>query len=128
MIPPRFIRLRDAPEYLGMDRSVFNLTVRPTLTEVTIGRQGVAFDRLDLDAWADEYMRRNGRAGKGGSQKWRDEARPQESQPIVPFRSERQGSSRCTTTTRRMALYTWLPSATSERLDTVSIRHASMHG
>src|SRR5262249_48383957 len=83
VIPPRFIRLRDAPAYLGMDRSLFNLTVRPTLTEVTIGRQGVAFDRLDLDAWADEYMRRNGRAGKGASQKWRDEARPQESQPIV---------------------------------------------
>ncbi len=65
---PRLIRFRDAPAYLGMDRNRFNLEVRPYLTEIPIGEQGVAFDRLDLDAWADEYKARNGRPGqpKGG--------------------------------------------------------------
>lgn len=58
---PRFIRLRDAPSYLGMDRNFFNSEVRPSLTEVPIGKQGVAFDRLDLDAWADHHKQRNGR-------------------------------------------------------------------
>ncbi len=60
---PRLIRLRDAPYYLGMDRNRFNAEVRPSLTEIPIGKQGVAFDRLDLDAWADDYKRRNGRPG-----------------------------------------------------------------
>ncbi len=65
---PRLIRFRDAPAYLGMDRNRFNREVRPYLTEIPIGEQGVAFDRLDLDTWADEYKSRNGRPGqsKGG--------------------------------------------------------------
>ncbi len=65
---PRLIRLRDAPFYLGMDRNRFNEEVRPRLTEIPIGTQGIAFDRLDLDAWADDYKSRNGRPGqpKGG--------------------------------------------------------------
>jgi len=50
-IQPRLIRLRDAPAYLGMDRNRFNHDVRPALLEIRIGRQGVAFDRLELDAW-----------------------------------------------------------------------------
>ncbi len=60
---PRLIRLRDAPYYLGMDRNRFNAEVRRSLTQIPIGKQGVAFDRLDLDAWADDYKRRNGRPG-----------------------------------------------------------------
>jgi len=60
-IQPRLIRLRDAPIYLGMDRNRFNREVRPALTEIAIGRQGVAFDRLEMDAWVDHYMRCNGR-------------------------------------------------------------------
>jgi hypothetical protein len=66
---PRLIRLRDAPRYLGMDRNRFNAEVRPFLTEIPIGAQGIAFDRLELDRWADEYIARNGRPGrsKGGS-------------------------------------------------------------
>ncbi len=47
---PRLIRLRDAPDYLGMDRNRFNREVRPTLLEFRIGRQGVAFDRLEMGA------------------------------------------------------------------------------
>ena len=61
---PRLIRLRDAPSYLGMDRNRFNQTVRPCLIEIPIDEQGVAFDRLDLDAWAEDYKSRNGRPGR----------------------------------------------------------------
>jgi hypothetical protein len=58
---PRLIRYRDAPLYLGMDRNRFNAEVRPFITAIPIGKQGIAFDRLDLDAWADDYIQRNGR-------------------------------------------------------------------
>src|SRR5215469_9716961 len=59
---PRLIRLRDAPHYLGMDRHRFNAEVRPFVTEIPIGIQGIAFDRLELDAWVAEYVRRAGRS------------------------------------------------------------------
>jgi len=49
---PRFIRLRDAPSYLGMDKNRFNRDVRPLLDVIPIGSQGIAFDRLDLNSWA----------------------------------------------------------------------------
>ena len=58
---PRLIRLRDAHTYLGMDPNRFNSEVRPSLTEIPIGSQGIAFDRLDLDAWVDDYKACNGR-------------------------------------------------------------------
>lgn len=35
-----------------MDRNRFNAEVRPFVTELPIGTQGIAFDRLDLDQWA----------------------------------------------------------------------------
>lgn len=57
---PRFIRLRDAPSYLGMDKNRFNRDVRPLLDAIPIGTQGIAFDRLDLDIWADDYKSRYG--------------------------------------------------------------------
>jgi hypothetical protein len=57
---PRFIRLRDAPKYLGMDKNRFNRDVRPFVQAMPIGTQGIAFDRIDLDAWADDYKNRNG--------------------------------------------------------------------
>src|SRR5262245_64448194 len=65
-IVPRIIRSRDAPGYVGMDRNRFSAEVRPHLTEVPIGKQGVGFDRLELDAWVDQYIARNGRPPKGG--------------------------------------------------------------
>ena len=45
------------------------------LTEIHIGSQGIAFDRLDLDAFADDYKNRNGRLGKkkGENGPWREE-------------------------------------------------------
>ncbi len=58
-ILPRLIRFRDAPRYLGMDRNRFNAEVRPYVTEIPIGSQGIAFDRLDLDAWVEQYKSRN---------------------------------------------------------------------
>jgi len=67
---PRFVRLRDAPDYLGMDRNRFNRLVRPELVSIPIGRQGIAFDRLDLDAWADEYKSRNGRPAAQRRKPW----------------------------------------------------------
>lgn len=68
---PRLVRLRDAPGYLGMDRNRFNQAVRPELTEIPIGTQGIAFDRLDLDAWVDQYKACNGRpASSRGGELW----------------------------------------------------------
>lgn len=55
-ISPRFLRAMDAPGYLGMCRDEFNKTVRPYVREFPIGKQGVGFDRLELDAWADTYV------------------------------------------------------------------------
>ena len=52
---PRLIRLRDIPQYLGMDRRLFDKLARPYLTIIPIGTQGKAFDRLDLDKWVDQY-------------------------------------------------------------------------
>jgi predicted DNA-binding transcriptional regulator AlpA len=63
-IMPRVLRLRDVPRYLGMNRNLFNSDVRPFLSEVRIGRQGVAFDRLELDAWWEQYKSRNERRPK----------------------------------------------------------------
>jgi hypothetical protein len=67
---PRILRFRDAPAYLGMDRNRFNAEVRPFLTEIPIGKQGVGFDRLELDAWLDEYIARNGRPARKGAHTW----------------------------------------------------------
>jgi len=67
---PRLIRLRDAHTYLGMDRNRFNAEVRPYISEIPIGKQGIAFDRLDLDAWADDYKVSNGRPVRKGGRKW----------------------------------------------------------
>jgi hypothetical protein len=61
---PRLVRFRDAPAYLGMDRNRFNHEVRPHLTRIPIGQQGIAFDRLELDAWVEDYVSRNGRRPK----------------------------------------------------------------
>lgn len=58
---PRLLRLRDAPNYLGMDRHRFDKEVRQFLVEIPIGTQGIAFDRLDLDNWVDYYKQCSGR-------------------------------------------------------------------
>lgn len=74
-LAPRFIRLRDAPRYLGMDKNRFNREVRPRVPVIRIGVQGIAFDRIDLDVWADEYKSRNGclRAQSNRRKPWETE-------------------------------------------------------
>jgi hypothetical protein len=73
---PRVIRFRDAPRYLGMDRNRFNAEVRPYLTQIAIGKQGIGFDRLELDAWVDDYKSRNGRPARKGDKTWDANASP----------------------------------------------------
>jgi hypothetical protein len=75
MLLPRVIRAKDAPAYLGMDRNRFNREVKPYLTAIPIGIQGVGYDRFDLDDWLEEYKRRNGRPGahyKEGDEQWEE--------------------------------------------------------
>lgn len=69
-LQPRVVRFRDAPAYLGMDRNRFNAEVRPFLTEVPIGTQGIGFDRLELDAWFEDYKSCNGRPAQKGDYAW----------------------------------------------------------
>ena len=78
-IIPRLIRLRDAPLYLGMDKNRFNREVRPYVALIRIGTQGIAFDRIDLDAWVDDHKSRNGRPAAKRSKPW-DEASNDECQ------------------------------------------------
>nr|WP_259697133.1 hypothetical protein [Pseudomonas chlororaphis] len=79
-IQPRFIRFGDAPGYLGMCKDEFNKTVRPNVREFPIGKQGVGFDRIELDEWADAYIESKS-IEKAANQ---DNNRP---------RSERQGAT-----------------------------------
>jgi hypothetical protein len=74
---PRFIRQKDAPAYLGMSVPVFNKMVRPYVTQIPNGR-AVSYDRLDLDAWADQYKAAYGKPGKEMPQ-WEREPRGFES-------------------------------------------------
>ena len=69
-ILPRLLRLRDVPAYLGMDRNRFNAEVRPFITAIPIGQQGIAFDRLELDAWVEDYISRNGRPAARRRKPW----------------------------------------------------------
>lgn len=85
---PRFIRMRDAPAYLGMNEELFNEAARPFLPEVAIGQRGRAFDIRDLDAFADEYKRQNAidksalagqslaRGERRGTETWRKSKSP----------------------------------------------------
>ncbi|MDP3088518.1 MAG: replication initiation factor domain-containing protein [Methylotenera sp.] len=70
-IQPRTIRMRDAPDYLGMDKNRFNNEVRPYLIEVIYGSHGIAFDRLDLDEWWEDYKLSTGCSKSSkGDKKW----------------------------------------------------------
>jgi len=74
LLMPRLIRLRDAPGYLGMDRNRFNVEVRPIITEIPIGVQGKAFDRKELDKWADQHIAKHGYK-KGEISQWLEKER-----------------------------------------------------
>lgn len=60
---PFRIHSADAPYYLGMDREQFDAQARPFLNEIPDcdGRGSTSFYRKDLDAWADDYKREQGR-------------------------------------------------------------------
>jgi hypothetical protein len=72
---PRLIRLSDAPYFFGMDKNRFNRDVRPFLTEIRVGNQGVAFDRLEMEAAAEDYKARNGRPAAERSKPWDNQRR-----------------------------------------------------
>lgn len=78
VIQPRLIRATKAHIYLGMSRDLFDKEVRPHIKAAPLGRQGVVFDRLDLDRFADEYMSRNGRrpADEKGVTSWVERKKP----------------------------------------------------
>jgi hypothetical protein len=59
--PARYLRARAAARYLGMCKSEFMRSVRPSLAACRRGAQGIVFDRLELDAWAGAKYRRDGR-------------------------------------------------------------------
>ncbi len=51
----RFLRPRDAPQFIGMDKNSFTVNICPYLTEIPIGAQGIAFDCLAIEAFTDYY-------------------------------------------------------------------------
>tara|TARA_R110000822_G_scaffold283119_3_gene404654 strand:- start:424 stop:825 length:402 start_codon:yes stop_codon:yes gene_type:complete len=81
---PRFLRASTAPAYLGMCREEFNKTVRPNVREFPIGKQGIGFDRIELDQWADSWAESMAiekqtdqdnnppRSGRQGAKQWRE--------------------------------------------------------
>ena len=75
--PARYIRMGKAPAYLGMSRAVFNETARPHLTEIPIGKQGVAFDRVEMDEFATAYRdaQKIDKSGAAGNDSSRSERR-----------------------------------------------------
>ena len=48
---PGIVRLRDAPYYLGMNKTFFRDSVQPYLTRIPIDKKGIGFSRLELDCW-----------------------------------------------------------------------------
>ena len=67
-----------------MNKNLFNREVRPLLTEIRIGKQGRAFDRLEMEAAAEEYMSRNGHPAAERSKPWdRTEGECQDSNDVV---------------------------------------------
>src|SRR5688572_17880242 len=106
---PRFIRLRDAPRYLGMDKNRFNHEVRPHVTTIPIGTHGIAFDRVDLDSWADHYKDRNGRPAAQSERR-----KPWEVQQRQVSPSE-VGSGTSTSSTEEVAFAKALERAASRR-------------
>lgn len=74
-LQPRLIRFREVSHYLGMNRNEFNARVRPYLTVIPIGKRGIAFDRLELDAWVDHYKTAAGRPPRRRTLWQKDERR-----------------------------------------------------
>ena len=73
---PRLLRPAQAAAYLGVGATIFERDIRPNLIAIPMGRGGIAFDRLDLDAWADEHKARTGRPAEKGVPAWDVQERP----------------------------------------------------
>ena len=78
LLLPRVIRASDAPAYLGIDKNKFNKIVKPSLVSVRLGEHSIAYDRLDLDCWWEDYKHRYGRSNaeqsEGDFQIWPKES------------------------------------------------------
>jgi hypothetical protein len=61
---PLLLRPSAAARYLGMNKNCFSSLVRPHVRVIPIGKRAIAFHRLELDAWAEDYCRRNGRLAR----------------------------------------------------------------
>ena len=48
---PGIVRMRDAPYYLGMNKTFFRDAVQPYLTRIPIDKKGIGFSREELDRW-----------------------------------------------------------------------------
>ena len=92
VLQPRLIRYRDAPSYCGVGRRVFDRDIRPWMVVIPIGKEGVAFDRLDLDAWIEQHKSCSGRPPEKG-ESWD----AQERREFSPTRMETKLSTRSTT-------------------------------
>jgi hypothetical protein len=68
-----------------MDKNRFNTEVRPALTEIPIGSQGIAFDRHQLDSWADDYILSLGNSQEKNKEKatWQRKSRVSSKEEIV---------------------------------------------
>jgi hypothetical protein len=75
---PRFVRQKDAPGYLGVNKNYFNAYFRPELTEIRLGPQMLMYDRLELDALAEHIKTLHGRPAeqKGERESWRNKKSP----------------------------------------------------
>ncbi|WP_223466174.1 hypothetical protein [Pseudomonas sp. GL-RE-26] len=102
-VPPRFIRAMDAPGYLGMCRDVFNKTVRPNVREFPIGKQGVGFDRIELDQWADAYIEAMAieKAANQDNNRPRSERQGKKQGELPWPKKQSQASSKCRTASGR---------------------------
>lgn len=67
-LQPRIIRAGQAPSYCGMCERLFNAEIKPSLTKIQIGVQGVGYDRFEIDEALDDYIARYGRAPKKGKE------------------------------------------------------------
>ncbi|WDH25061.1 hypothetical protein [Pseudomonas chlororaphis] len=104
-IQPRFIRFGDAPGYLGMCKDEFNKTVRPNVREFPIGKQGVGFDRIELDEWADAYIESKSiekaanqdnnrpRSERQGATQWREKRSPVSTRKVASGKSTRSSGA-----------------------------------
>src|SRR5690349_20515283 len=64
---PRLLRPAQAAAYLGVGETLFERDIRPYLTEIPLGKSGVGFDRVDLDAWVEQHKARRGRPPQKGN-------------------------------------------------------------